>query len=689
MEGETKTGAPVAASQKKNKTGLIIGIILAIIIIGVGGYFIYKKVAKPKVTVGKLDPLNPVFDVIHGKTLKATAKDGGSIAVYNEDKVGIMIEIPAGALDKDTNIKLIPIKQKNKDDVPGVGIFPENLSFKKPVKLAFDFSFSSVKNSQAPDNAMGNGISAITSSHIYRYNVASTSLMPQLLDRSEETKTILRAQIPASGLYTFTLNDKFEKERASYALTFKNQTIQTTLESAITLLSKKQKLKGDAKDLLLNAVKRVKADKTPDILALNSALVAEKLYKDGKLSLIPTVQAGDTYAGYLDTICKDPSVGLDTLLSAWKTAQLAHADGPAENCKTRVQNDVAKRVNKLLDESDPTYVDLLKASQDVELVGLSDKFDEAIAKKRHDKAVREAQELLKDPSVDPRILTIALQNLEVFVDDKPDLKQALRDRINSGLSTDVQRVLNDPNASKQDIERAIAKNNFAEGGAETQKKLEDKLKNAKDGAPEKVDETANEQVTEELPAFDWGIIGVAFLKMMGVEDFSEAGIKDWADKQVEGFKELKDYTMQICAFDAAMGASIDCSGYDSQLDSAISDFKNGEYEQAEKIGAIQALPEDQVDNSYDGSNNDSLTVSCISKEEADQIDPQRKLGYTICPEEEKDNTPAAEQNGTTPAPDSSNDSVSEPTQPAQDNSSDSSQSENQNADSQNSSDTNN
>ncbi len=630
------------------KWQLVIPVCVGLVLLGAGGYFAYQKFFKkhPAPAVGEIKPVNPTFDMIHGKTIRATAASGGSVSIYDANKVGTLVEIPAGALEKDAEIKIIPIK-KTGGDISGVAIFPENTRFKKPVGLTFDYSLSSFKNDKAPENAMGTDIRTSGSSHIYRYNTVSTSFVPQLVNRSTETKRMITAEVMSGGIYNYVLDDKKEVDRANYALSFKDQTVQTTLEAANSLFANHKTVTGDAKNLLKSAIVRVKANKTPDILELSAALAADKSLSKQRSFLIERAHA-DAYAGYLETICKDPSVGLDQVLSAWKTAQMAGYNSASENCKTRVQNDVAKRVNALLDQPDPSYVDLLKASQDVELVGLDDKFDAAIAKKRHDKAVREAQELLKDPSVDPRIIAIALQNMQLFVDDKPDLTQALQDRMNQGLNTDVQRVLSDPNATKQDIERALAKNDFTGGNEETKKKLEDKLKNAKDGPDAKVDETANQQVEEEMPAFDWATIGVAFLKMMGVEDFSEAGLKSWADQKAAEFEELKAYVLGVCAFDQAMGASIDCAGYESQLDSAIDQFKDGIDEQAEKVGAIQALPEDQVDNSYDGNNNESLTVSCISKEEAAQIDPQGKLGYTVCPDETGANgSPAEPDSGAT------------------------------------------
>lgn len=670
-----------------NKWQKIVLICLGVLLLATGGFLLYRKYLKKSssaVEVGKLNPVNPVFDMLHGKTIKVTTLSGGSGSVHDADKVGMLLEIPAGALDADTELKIIPIKKKEEGAIPGIAILPEGTKFKKPVILTFDYSLSQLKNDKAPDNGIGTEERASGSSHIYRYNTVSTSFMSQLVNRSTETKRTLSAEIIFGGIYNYVLDDKFEVDRATYALGLKDQTVQTALESANTLFANNKKIEGKSADLLKNAIIRVKAEKSPDVIELYSALLAEKsLAKQKSASYVKKALAADTYSGYLETICKDPAVSIDQILSAWKTAQLAGYDGAAENCKTRVQNVVAERVNKLLDQPDPTYVELLKANQDIILVGLEDQFGDAIAKKRHDKAVREAQELLKDPSVDPRIIAIALQNMQLFVDDQPALEQALIDRMNQGLDTDVQRVLNDPNASKQDIERALAKNDFTGGNEEIKKKLEDKLKTAKDGQDAKVDETASEQVEEEMPAFDWGIIGVAFLKMMGVEDFSEAGLKAWADQQAKQFEEMKAYIMELCYFDEALsGISMGCEAKGNEIDQAIDQFRDGIDAEAEKIGAIQALPEDEVDYEYDGNNDESLSGSCISEEEADQIDPNRELGYTICPEtpDDSQSNESGDQTDESIEQDagSSDDSSNDPTDPNDNSEENSDNSENPN-----------
>ncbi|MCL5410903.1 MAG: hypothetical protein M1324_03585 [Patescibacteria group bacterium] len=659
-------------------------IVLIVVVVGAlsaGGYFLYKKKqakkSEVKVEVGKINPINPVFDMIRGKSYKITAKDGGGGSVFDEDKVGMLLEIPAGAVDKDMKITIIPIKKKDKDAVPGVAILPENIQFKKPVTLTFDYSLSKFKNEKAPENAMGKENRSSGSSHIYRYNTVSTSFMPALVNRNTETQTTLSAEVVSGGIYNYVLDDKNEVIRSDFALKSKEQTVGVVLESANTLLANNQKIEGEERDLLSNAITRVKADKSPNVLELNAVLSAEKLIKNQKSAFLIERAKADTYSGYLDTRCKDPATSADELLSVWKTAQLAGNDAAAENCRVRIQNVVAERVNKLLDQPDPTYVELLKAHQDVILVDLEDKFAAALEKKRHDKAVREAKELLKDPSVDPRIIAIALQNVQLFADDEADLQQALQDRMNKGLDTDVQRVLNDPNATKQDIERALAKNDFTGGNEETKKKLEDKLKNAKEGTDPKVDESSKEEVEEEMPAFDWAIVGTAFLQMMGVTDFSEAGLKSWADQQAEGFQEMKAYTIELCVFvEELSGQSQGCNQKASEIDNAIEQFKDGISAEAEKVGAIQALPEEEVDNSYDGNNEESISGSCISKEEADQIDPQGKLGYTICPEDSSNSDNSDSENADNSAVDNSSDSgaVDNSSDSADNNSSDSSDS---------------
>lgn len=617
---------------------LIVAIIAGLL---TGGFFYYKKkiVRKPepaKAEVGKLNPINPVFDMMKGKTLNVTVKDGGKIAVFDAEKVGMTLIVPPGAVDKDVKLKLVPIKKRDSAEMAGLTILPDNITFKKPVELAFDFSYSAVKNSTATSKPYELA-QKYSKSHIYRYNTVSTNLIPLLVNRSSENTTYLPGQIYGGGIYSYVLNDQLEVDRANYVLSLSGMTVSTILESANTLYSNGKTLD----DKKLNEVKGIiaerKADKEPNVVVLNAALtLSAKLNK--KSSLVERALADAVYGGYLDARCKDPSTSPEELLSVWKTAQLAGEETAADNCKTRLQNVVADRVNKLLDQPDPTYIDLLKAHQDVILVGLEDKFKAAIEKKQHDKAVREAQELLKDPSVDARILTIAWQNVCVFAQEETELQQALQNRINQRLATDVQRVLSDPNATKQDIQRAIAQNDFAGGDPETKKKLEEKLKDAKEGPDAKVDETSQETVEEEIPAFDWAIVGVAFLKMMGLEDFSEAGIKAFADQKAQEAEAMRAYVMEMCTFTEALsGQNMQCEQKDQEIENAIEQFKNDMGSEAEKIGAIQAIPEETPDSNYDGTNDESITVSCISREEADQIDPERKLGYTICPEEATNN----------------------------------------------------
>lgn len=356
-------------------------------------------------------------------------------------------------------------------------------------------------------------------------------------------------------------------------------------------------------------------------------------------------------------------------------AQALGREDTAESCMNTIKNIISQDIQKLLDESDPRYTDLIKAEQNAQKFGL-DNFYEPIEKKEHDKAVREAENLLKDDNVSTALIMLALQNVLQFASDETGLITRLEERKDATIGIDVDRVLNDPYATAADIVRALAKNDVTNNANKDQvhDQLQNKLNNrvrdeavnamgdpnttmadylalasqaeacgltdlselmkkkAADapGRPPVSVDTPTPPENEDIPYTDPNAFNeeAVALEALGLKSFDEEGFTEWAN---DFQAKAQDASTMAGAECAAQGGGLLCEvakGLILWLGQAIHD---GATEFGQEVGEVQARPEDQP-VPYDGTNDhDRITGNCIGKEEAGSMQPYEADLYTLCP----------------------------------------------------------
>ena len=109
----------------------------------------------------------PILDLAQTKIIKAS--EGGRIKVTDEQGVEAELIIFPGSLKKDTQITLsplseLPIKNYGKSSVNGVLIEPQNIEFKQPALLAFNFNPALKAKSLFDTSSISKEINATTQS---------------------------------------------------------------------------------------------------------------------------------------------------------------------------------------------------------------------------------------------------------------------------------------------------------------------------------------------------------------------------------------------------------------------------------------------------------------------------------------------------------------------------------------------
>lgn len=317
---EVRSVAPATVMGKSSKKRwIILGIIiLAVLILGGGGFCGYKYLKAKRAEASKPAQFVPNFDFDHGLTRVIKAAEGGKLTVIDYQNVAITLQIPAGALAKDTKISMLPIKKTGELRTdPGVYITPSDLVFNKAATINYDFSNSKVKNEDAIASDKKR-LSFSSGSHVYRVNYINHTYMPQLVARAAETRELLSGEILGTGVYVYSLDGRREIENAEEAFENKKVNNAALLESATTLLYNGKKLSDKQSKLANGAMRAVYSSKNPDPFEIYAAIQLDNL-QNGKgpnfwQKIVSSVHA-EVLPGLMEYTCKTTSRDPDELYS--------------------------------------------------------------------------------------------------------------------------------------------------------------------------------------------------------------------------------------------------------------------------------------------------------------------------------------------------------------------------------------
>lgn len=208
--------------------GLLICILISGSVYGAIQLFKIKKDQSAITTInpdGKPDDIEIVplqFNGIDGGEKTIEALSGGSIQVKDHQNIIYTLQIPPGSLAKTTAIQLIPIQSDDNAYSLDVGVLvgPAGTVFSTPALLTIDVSQSKLRNNKTKGKTM-----------VYRSIPQKKEIIPQLVDRSNETETHIPTKITANGAYLISFNSSRAEALSRLVLSKPTSTTLSILEA--------------------------------------------------------------------------------------------------------------------------------------------------------------------------------------------------------------------------------------------------------------------------------------------------------------------------------------------------------------------------------------------------------------------------------------------------------------------------
>lgn len=263
-----------------------IAIVLLLIACGAGAYLLHiqNSVRIPtslvmdsqKVTPDDMELGAPVPDILHARQITVDSEVGGSVTVRTENGVKIALEIAPGALQKDTTIELIPLKDDGQPETLNTGaiVMPASLPLHQPLTLTFDLEETSLKNKAPP---FADGTARFTgASAVYRYAPKRQDIALVPVVRTLETDTLIPGRVVQGGAYYLSLQSSRNEALARVALADIQGSSLTAVEGALYLLGRERNLSPTEKEQALLAGKSILEQPrlAPEEVLLARALLA-------------------------------------------------------------------------------------------------------------------------------------------------------------------------------------------------------------------------------------------------------------------------------------------------------------------------------------------------------------------------------------------------------------------------------
>jgi len=609
-----------------------------------------NKNSKAKTNVAIIDKK----DLKHATVITVDPNKESNIDVYTSKKIVINLEIPKGILDKIQKIAIIPYTTSDPANPVKILIFPQNLTFKKPITVTFDLSRSAYRLS-APEFITTNG-RVTGNTQLFFTNKLFTNPMPALISRSTETSKSITARILSAGLYSLTTDGKNKSLYARSALKNKKVDILTTLESASALLFNKEKLSSDEKNMVIKAISIIESQKDASVYEMYTAFALGQILKDKKtsFSFFKEVYATDPYEDYLKFACGKESETPDKLAVLANTAKLGGYSDVEKKCidhaRTLVveesrdllngdpttgelvaqmrrndsfglpagtNNPLQKRINEILVKEIKDLInrgaskeELSQKLAEVQTIGkVDEKWQDIVLDKISQKAYEDAKKVIDDPRSTPSEINQALIEAQLYgvkPEGDEDIQEAFRKRMNRT----PQEILDSPDSTIGEIVEAWIN---TEG---TDPELHEKLRERKQaerhknstndfptGAPTIPPEDAEQGIDSDL-------LTIPIYELMGGTTFDQNGMNELSNEYIDYAHELVDVTAEACQgtlemideFGAPEGVDVselrsECDK--SKMDQVVTEGERDAAAEAEKVGEGQdnfdSFSDDQSD----------------------------------------------------------------------------------------------
>jgi hypothetical protein len=663
-EKKIKVESPEAKPVTKRPVTLYILLgIAALALLGGGFYLFTRHSAQAKITTAPLkkSPLEngDKKDLSRAKVIMVDPAAEQNIILMTDKKVLVTVDIPKGVFKSKHKIAIVPFKTNNPANPVKILIFPQDLSFKKPVTISFDLSRTEYRNT-APEFITTEGRVSGNTQLLFTDRITNQPF-PALISRSTETGRYVTARILGTGLYSLTTDGAGKSDYARAALASKNADVLTVLESASAILFKQEKLTEVEKKLAMSAVSRIKNKKDGSAYdmyaayALSQALTGKK----ASFSLIRKAEAaGDPYADYLKFACGDSKNENhpETLAILANTAKLAGFPDVEQKCMDHARTIVAERSRKLL-SGNPTTQELLAQIAENKSFKLPDATSEALQNRINQNLTKEIQDLVNKGATKEELVH-KLTEAQAYGKISDKLTEIVTGKIAQRAYEDAKKVADDPRSTPQQIVAAMADAQLHGMKANENEDIMDALKrrmnrssreilDSKDSTwgeilhayemetdpalHEELLKRKNEEFKKLLPTrtptkdqptpevtdaeqgVDGNIMAVAFFQMLGGTTFDEEGLKklgqEKADQAHKDLDQLKEICPDVLALMAETGPipGFDTGAVEKQCseltsgatDRKIDDLKRDIDRDAEKVGEGQKNYDSFSDNEDD------------------------------------------------------------------------------------------
>jgi hypothetical protein len=523
---------------KKSRSKLFIIIIITALIIGFSIGFLnpFKYyINPPKVS-------EPQLDLTYSQIVSLSPYQDKLIQIIDYDNVVIMLDIPAGSVNQNQNVRITPLYHTATSSAltAGVMISPAGIVFNKPVTLAFDFSKTNIKTDAAAKINI-NHPKFSGKAQVLRYDKTNNSLNPTLINRSIETQTYLPSRIITGGVYIYNPDGKYNSFFATESLKQPPRDILNTIESVTTLSFADIKFNSAITTRAQAAIDLVLAKKNPAPAEYYAALVLQrKIHKNS--SIFPQSYAADVTQGYLEYMCKLKTLTYDQYITEATTAQMLGYTDIATGCLTSAKNIIAENARKILNDPNATIEEVVRIMHAVQLLGLTE-LDSALFEKAQSVVVRDANRVLQNPSANQSDIIKAIKLLQFFGAGTPELEQQLWDKY--GHSNQIP--------------------------------------------PRSPPTPLPENDTEIMPNFDMAVIWLTLAKALGIgpESFDAPGIHTWVQKLLNNAILTRAVTRELCPLVGGAGG-MSCAEADAKQTYGISQIKIIGAQAERDIGGVQS-----------------------------------------------------------------------------------------------------
>ncbi|MCX7997018.1 MAG: hypothetical protein N2691_04705 [Patescibacteria group bacterium] len=254
-----------------------------------GAYILYRRNQTPLALAAKTSIRNvpgdpddlkltqPRYDGIHGRQRVVKAHEGGTLSVHTSDGWRLVLDIPAGALARDTTVQLTPLFP---DEDPatldtGFSITPGDLVFRKPVLVTYRReSGTKPKSNPTPETLPVTGPATA-----YRLQPRRGIMELQMIVRSLESPTTIPIRITGGGIYGVSLKSSRREALARLTLAEPAPDTYRVLEAGSFLIGNGNSLSPGELTSVTRAIETILDTKEFDPFALDAAAAISTVLK--------------------------------------------------------------------------------------------------------------------------------------------------------------------------------------------------------------------------------------------------------------------------------------------------------------------------------------------------------------------------------------------------------------------------